>query len=125
MGEVAKYISTALEALTCGECGIPFAVPDFWLQGRRDGVEGENRFYCPNGHSRVFRENALERTKRKLEVAERQRQWAEERATKAERAHARLQKRVANGVCPACQRSFQNLKRHMASKHPQLALPPA
>lgn len=26
--------------------------------------------------------------------------------------------RVKNGVCPCCNRSFQNLKRHMNTKHP-------
>lgn len=123
MGEIALHRSAALESLTCGNCGIIFAVPDYWLEGRRNGTEGNNEFWCPNGHNRVFRENELTRTKRKLEIAERQRQWAEERATKAERSAARLKRRVANGVCPACQRSFQNLKRHMATKHPQLALP--
>jgi hypothetical protein len=25
---------------------------------------------------------------------------------------------VANGVCPCCNRTFQNLARHMAGKHP-------
>lgn len=33
----------------------------------------------------------------------------------------RLKKRAANGVCPCCTRSFQNLKRHMATKHPDHA----
>jgi hypothetical protein len=26
--------------------------------------------------------------------------------------------RVGNGVCPCCTRSFTNLRRHMATKHP-------
>lgn len=31
----------------------------------------------------------------------------------------RLKKRLKNGVCPCCTRSFQNLRRHIASKHPE------
>jgi len=33
----------------------------------------------------------------------------------------KLKKRVTNGVCPCCHRSFQNLRRHMATKHPNEA----
>jgi formate-dependent nitrite reductase cytochrome c552 subunit len=118
-----KHVSVALESISCGNCGIVFAVPDWWIAGRRAGTEGNNEFWCPNGHNRIFVENELTRTKRKLAIAERQREWAEQRATKAERKAKRLTKRVVNGVCPACQRSFENLRRHMQTKHPQLALP--
>jgi hypothetical protein len=41
------------------------------------------------------------------------------RAEKAEEAKARLEKRVRSGLCPCCKRSFVNLKRHMATKHPE------
>jgi len=40
-------------------------------------------------------------------------------AGKAKAAAARLQKRVANGVCPCCTRSFANLRRHMETTHPE------
>ena len=30
-------------------------------------------------------------------------------------------KRVHNGVCPCCNRSFQNLQKHMKTKHPEIA----
>lgn len=37
----------------------------------------------------------------------------------------RTRNRIANGVCPCCDRSFTNLQRHMASKHPDYAHAPA
>ena len=36
-------------------------------------------------------------------------------------AKTRLKNRVGKGVCPCCNRSFANLKRHMASQHPEFA----
>jgi uncharacterized protein with PIN domain len=33
------------------------------------------------------------------------------------RAAARTKKRIGNGVCPECNRSFENLQRHMHTKH--------
>jgi DNA repair exonuclease SbcCD ATPase subunit len=33
----------------------------------------------------------------------------------------KLRNRVGKGVCPCCNRSFENLKRHMVSKHPDYA----
>lgn len=35
------------------------------------------------------------------------------------KGHAtRITKRAKAGVCPCCNRSFENLRRHMASQHP-------
>ena len=31
----------------------------------------------------------------------------------------RIEKRVANGVCPCCHRQFVQLTRHMKNKHPE------
>lgn len=55
------------------------------------------------------REETLKAQRRNLEVA----------LTKEQRSKARLKKRVQNGVCPCCTRSFTNLRRHMATKHPE------
>lgn len=38
------------------------------------------------------------------------------RATKG--VITKIKKRVHNGVCPCCNRSFVNLRRHMKNKHP-------
>lgn len=39
------------------------------------------------------------------------------RAQKA--AKTRLRKRIEHGVCPHCKRHFENVERHVKSKHPK------
>jgi hypothetical protein len=35
--------------------------------------------------------------------------------------NTKLRKRIKNGVCPCCTRSFTNLRRHLQTKHPEYA----
>lgn len=119
-----------LEDTSCCVCGIIFAVPAEFLAERRKN-KNEN-LYCPNGHTLSFRESEADRLKRQLEAeksarerAEREAQDERQRAkrldTKAKKLAAtikRNEKRVGNGVCPCCNRTFQQLARHMATKHP-------
>ena len=111
---------------SCGACGIQFAVPDWWLQAKRNNGA---LFSCPNGCSISFKETETARLQRTLE---RERNW--HRSTAADLKHERaskralkgqvtkLKKRVAHGVCPCCTRHFTNLERHMATKHPDFVL---
>ncbi|WP_165394478.1 helix-turn-helix domain-containing protein [Pseudoxanthomonas winnipegensis] len=34
-----------------------------------------------------------------------------------------MRQRVMNGVCPCCNRTFENLRRHMHDKHPEFGQP--
>lgn len=43
----------------------------------------------------------------------------------AENERDRLKLRSKNGCCPCCKRNFQNLQRHMRTKHPEFAVTPA
>lgn len=121
--------STTLTVLACGECGIPFAIPqDMHKSVRNDG----RSFWCPNGHKISYAETENRRLARQLADAKWQRDWAEsarkaaedqaraaEYARRAQKAqNTRLRKRIAAGVCPCCNRTFQNLGRHMDSRHP-------
>lgn len=135
MSAVLKY-EVQLESQTCGECGITFAAPSGFWRERRNSGEG---WYCPNGHSRVYRETDVEKLRKemqaKLDAKERELQWAqrgrEEYRKKAEASKRKLtatkgaltktKKRIANGVCPCCNRQFANLHRHMTTKHPDFA----
>lgn len=124
MGLAAIKIAVNLESHTCGTCGIPFAAPDyFWSQRKRDG----QGYYCPNGHSWVYTETEAIRLQKQLD-AEKQRVEAFKRQMEFERSQhvvtrgllTKARKKIArveNGVCPECKRSFQNLRRHMESKH--------
>lgn len=111
-----------LTRMVCGECGIVFAMPEFYRAERQQTGKG---WYCPNGHSRVYRESDADKFKRErdnavqqLARAEDERRAAEARAYKAEASERRLKKRASAGVCPCCNRTFQQLARHMTSKHP-------
>lgn len=118
----AEFISITWQTMTCGACGVHFQVPNAFY---RERYENGKDWYCPNGHVRVFREREVDRLKRELETVTKRKEWAEQAEKKARHAEAIARgklkaqtERVKNGVCPCCKRSFQNLRRHMASKHP-------
>jgi hypothetical protein len=98
-------------------------------------------WYCPNGHSQHYSgKSEAEKLKEQLAEERRQREraeqniayWQDEAKEQTEKAkhernrangykgHAtRITRRVKAGVCICCNRTFQDLARHMA-KHPQL-----
>lgn len=122
MGQTITNLVT-LEAISCCECGIVFAMPDYMKKWRLcDG----GLFYCPNGHSQRYSESELQRVQKKLadqtriatQMAERAR-LAESSEEAARKKLKRAEKRYAAGVCPCCNRKFQSLARHMSTKHPE------
>ena len=123
--------TVTLVPVTCW-CGMPHAIPkdlDAYNQRQRDNGLPQQSVYCPAGHSWSYS------GKSKVELLERD--LAAERARKdqlrqevkvlgdrlnAEKAaKSRLKNRVAAGVCPCCNRTFQNLARHMKGQHPDFA----
>lgn len=128
-------LTVKFTSITCcyKECGIVFAVPFSWDRQRRSD---HSDWYCPNGHIQHYSgESDAEREKRLRLAAERERDMAtrgrdiwKERVEHEQRSHAatrghltRAKRRAAAGVCPCCSREFQNLKRHMHTKHPDYA----
>lgn len=111
-----------LTAMTCGGCGIAFAMPDKYY---RELVSENGSFYCPRGCSRKFiGKTKEEELKEQLEVERQQKiHWQREAKTARGSAAAfkgqitKTKKRVAKGVCPCCNRYFVNLHRHMDSQH--------
>lgn len=128
----ALHFSTHMEQCTCATCGIAFALPASFMGALRNN---KKEFFCPNGHSLSFNEREVDRLQREkeklareLEIAKVERDAArklrDENAAKAEKASTslrRLKARVGAGACPGCKRSFPNLRRHMESKHPEMA----
>lgn len=121
-------VSVNLESLTCGHegCGIIFAVPERWAEERR---EDHRILYCPKGHSRAFNgETDTQRlTREKVAL---QARLDQERAARKTAEHGQAivrgrleaaKRRARAGVCPDCHRSFGNVRRHMATKHPKRA----
>lgn len=131
MGESAQAINTnvTLEPITCYLCGVAFGVPAYLKQKRLDDHKS---FFCPNGHGQHYTgPSEAERLRQQLEMANNSRAFYERRlgeevrSKRAVRAHLTKAKkkldRVAHGVCPCCNRTFQNLRRHMSTKHPGFA----
>jgi hypothetical protein len=128
LGRFTHY-GTTLEVHQCGTCGVVWAIDEEYLAARRNDHEG---WTCPNGHSFVFngpseeerlrRQLESERDSRarlqaRLDQSEASRRGLKGAATRARNEKARVIARIANGVCPCCNRTFENLARHMATKH--------
>jgi len=118
-----------LSIIDCCNCGYPVALTaDHEDRLRHNG----KTFYCPQGHRQWFgkseadklrealaeekqrKENALKR----LNESEAARRAEAEAAEKARKELQRKAKRVKNGVCPCCNRSFAALQRHLKNQHP-------
>jgi DNA-binding XRE family transcriptional regulator len=107
----------------CSACGIAFAMTaDFEKRRRND----HKTFYCPAGHALHYNgPSEAQKLKQELERKEQMLAAAQARAATAENerkqitsAHKKMRERVMNGVCPCCNRTFQNLMQHMRSEHP-------
>lgn len=119
------YRDIVLTTMECGSCGIAFAMPE---SKRAECERNGGSWYCPNGHSRVYKETfkqKYEREQQRRQEAERRTRAtrdllaAEERSHNATKGHlTRTKKRASAGVCPCCNRTFQQLARHMKAKHP-------
>jgi hypothetical protein len=97
-------------------------------------------WHCPFGHRQHFTlgpseadklraalQKQEQETRKAREEAERERRWRlegqeqrqhlERRLAATRGVNTRMRNRVANGVCPCCNRTFVNLARHMSTKH--------
>ena len=117
---------TDFDVIECYSCHVQFAITTAMNAQR---LQDKTSFWCPNGHGQAYTgktDKQLLREAKEREAAEAQR--AAEERRRAERAEAalkkardeanRLKKRSEAGVCPCCNRSFVQMSRHMATKHP-------
>jgi uncharacterized Zn-finger protein len=127
-----------IDPIWCNGCGVPYGLPRGFLKQRR---EDHQTWTCPNGCERHYpvgssdvekKAKALEEEKTRLqqqltwarEDRDRQRAGrltAERRRAAAKGQLTKTKNRIANGVCPCCNRTFVNLGKHMAGKHPDYA----
>ena len=119
-----KYTtSIELETEECCKCGMAFAMTsDFMTRRRKD----HNYFYCPDGHGQYYTGKTEEqklKDKLALKEGELQREQGnviqlKKTVKKVATNYQRMRDRVKNGVCPCCDRTFQNLLNHMKTQHP-------
>jgi len=137
MGALLQFTATLESVGGCIDCGMDFAIPSVLLNQLR---ENKKTFYCPLGHPMVFGTSTGDRLKAEaeklradLERVKKNEAWLQDklksereladktsvalRETRTRLRHTR--ERAKNGVCPCCQRSFVQLQRHMATKHPE------
>ena len=117
----------------CIECGCVFAITTQFKQKR---IEDHKVFHCPNGHGQVYGDGPIEKLKRQLAFAEKEKQRlaaqkdqvaAELRDTEkrltAQRGQTTIARnklaRVKAGVCPCCDAPFPDLQKHIAAEHPE------
>lgn len=124
-------VSLGSVVLECRLCKIQFGISERFYEDRKQRCD---LFYCPNGHKQCFgrgksdldkAKEELEREKRRSEHLRKERERERVRADSIERRRraakgqlTKIRNRVGKGVCPCCNRHFENLQRHMATKHP-------
>ena len=121
-------VFVTIVGVVCGACGLPFGLSREFYDKKR---KSQKTFYCPRGctvsyHGKTEEEKKIARLERKLSSAESSAKYEENRAARYQRKNSALKghltrkkRRAANGVCPCCKRTFQQLARHMKTKHPE------
>jgi len=126
---MAEFVEkTWLSTETCCNCGIVFAMPLDFQRRRRDD---HKLFYCPSGHGQHYTgATEAQRLKRQLEQRDADLARAQASANQAAaqrdsiaKAHKKMRVRISNGVCPCCNRSFDNLRQHMKTQHADYGSP--
>lgn len=107
----------------CCSCGVAFGIPsDLQEHLRNDPAKW---FYCPNGHQQHYSKSREHRLREEAEQKLRDKELELANIASAKiQVEAQLKKseqklkRLTNGVCPCCNRTFSNLHNHMKKMHP-------
>lgn len=113
---------------SCCTCGCVVAMESTQYD---QFIASHKIFYCPNGHGQHF--TGKSEAEKRAEKAERDAEWHRQRAEGWQReanvqthrarglkaAQTRLKNRIKKGICPQCNRYFENLHRHMTGQHPE------
>lgn len=103
----------------CGTCAVWYTVPLLVYEKHRE-LGGFH--FCPVlGHQWGWRTGTQQREQDRLkqDAARMADEIAAEkaRADAAEKKYLQARRRATAGVCPCCNRTFENVQRHMLSKH--------
>lgn len=122
-----------LSTIVCGECGGVYAIAERY-HAQKQTYGGHWRCpYCAcswgYGKSEIDRvRGELNQKEQQLATERKRTEWARQevriidRSRRAVKANlTRFKNRIGRGVCPCCRRNFENLQRHMKTKHPRYA----
>lgn len=132
-------VETDLDTISCGACGGVYAIQTHFRQRCQQEGKTWTCPYCKTGWGYAgIGTNAELQKKLATANAEKDRlqhevRWQEQKKIDAQREAdhfrrsrdamkgvvSKIKKRVGNGVCPCCNRSFKDLARHMAGQHPE------
>lgn len=131
----------SMETVLCARCGLLYALPEALIKAARAKGHGEITWRCPNNSCSAMNwgyhgKSEADKERERRESAEAAAKWERDRAarlsatldqTKAslrsqKGATTKAKRRHAAGLCPCCNRTFQQLTRHMATKHPDYKL---
>ena len=115
----------------CWVCGVPFRLSAAFVEASKRHHTG---FKCPRGCSLGFGESTEDLLKREKEQsalafqaqineANHARLVAEKAAKKAIADKRKVERRVAHGVCPCCNKTFADIANHMITEHNDFRLP--
>lgn len=108
-------------------CGVPFGMSE-GQYARQQKLKREGSWWCPScGSCRQFAgpteadqlRQQLQRERLAHEATQGRAAALAEQRDSITRAHKKMRRRIANGVCPCCTRTFQNLLQHMRTQHPE------
>lgn len=126
MTTFTQYITETYYVVSCYACGVRFGISDDLY---RVAVQEKKRaVHCPacgkltewvgkTEAQKLQEQLALEharhdQTRAELENTERRRRAIKGQLTKTKN-------RIAKGICPCCNRHFDNLHKHMTTEHPE------
>lgn len=120
---MATLVMIELVLVTCGGCGCNFGMESKF---RQNLVDAHGSFTCPRGCKRHFtletdKERAEKAATRAQELLASERLRIRDLELKLSASRGQITKiknRVAAGACPCCNRTFENLARHMKGQHP-------
>lgn len=136
-------LHTSFDLMRCKTCGLEYMIPAAFHAALRNSKAW---WHCPNGHQWHYTENEADKLRRERDQlaqriaqkddeiaqldASRDRAWSEvarqERKLSAAKGQiTKIKKRVHGGVCPCCNRTFSDLAKHMAGKHPGFIAEPS
>jgi predicted RNA-binding Zn-ribbon protein involved in translation (DUF1610 family) len=129
MTAFTRFITETFHVVSCYTCGVSFGIVEEMYNRAVKNKEGS--VYCPAcGNQTCWRgETEAQRLQKELDCEKARRaddkRYLESRIESANNhlraekaAKTRIKNRVANGVCPCCNRTFVNLQNHMKSQHP-------